>query len=251
MGRFYSETGEPTDTLLNVEKLLVEGRRLKAQSEAEKVRFPPCNSEWSAGRGGRVWCSPKRYGHSSGRTTKHDTLEKLRLNSLDYVCFLAAVEWPETGPASHGGSSLQLPAESNACALKTQPWQRTTPTCRNTTAALLRRTHALWENTNLWTSPELNGTKPLTNLNKKSNKTTRTSTQNLFQTSENQETTHSFFHELYVKLSSCFLKHTRKRRPRDLSIQEQYSVQKRLNNVHKRSTEARFRFVTTTSTNCI
>lgn len=73
IGRFYNETGQPTDTLLHVERLLDEGRRLKAQSDAEKVRFPPCNSEWSAGRGGRVWCSSKRYGHSCGLTTNNST----------------------------------------------------------------------------------------------------------------------------------------------------------------------------------
>lgn len=61
-----------------------------------------------------------------------------------------------------------------------------------------------------------------------------------------------FFDELYVKLSSLLLKeYIRKRPTRYLSIQIQYSVHKRLNNVHKRLTEARFRFVTMTSTNCI
>ncbi|XP_017268063.1 neuferricin [Kryptolebias marmoratus] len=62
IGRFYNETGQPTEALVNVEGLLAEGRHLKAQSEAEKVRLPPCNSEWSTNRGGRVWCSPKSGG---------------------------------------------------------------------------------------------------------------------------------------------------------------------------------------------
>ncbi|XP_042371887.1 neuferricin-like, partial [Plectropomus leopardus] len=59
IGRFYSETGQPTEALLQVRAALAEGRRIKAQSEAERVRFPACNSEWSAARGGRVWCSTK------------------------------------------------------------------------------------------------------------------------------------------------------------------------------------------------
>lgn len=64
-GRFYSETGEPTDMLLQTEASLAEGQRTKAQSEAEKLHFPPCNSQWSAAEGGRVWCTNKRYGNSS------------------------------------------------------------------------------------------------------------------------------------------------------------------------------------------
>ncbi|KAF0038067.1 hypothetical protein F2P81_008551 [Scophthalmus maximus] len=62
IGRFYGETGQPTEALLQVEASLVEGQRIKAQSEAEKVRFPACNSEWSSARGGRVWCSTKSGG---------------------------------------------------------------------------------------------------------------------------------------------------------------------------------------------
>lgn len=83
IGQFYNETGQPTDILLNLENILAEGRHLKAQSDAEKVRFPPCNSEWSTGRGGRVWCSPKRYGTSSGLIIKQ-TDALLHLNN--YSC---------------------------------------------------------------------------------------------------------------------------------------------------------------------
>lgn len=62
IGRYYTESGNSTPTLLQVEASLAEGRRLKAKSEAEKARFPPCNSEWSGSRGGRVWCSTKSGG---------------------------------------------------------------------------------------------------------------------------------------------------------------------------------------------
>uniref|UniRef100_A0A8C6TUQ3 Uncharacterized protein n=1 Tax=Neogobius melanostomus TaxID=47308 RepID=A0A8C6TUQ3_9GOBI len=60
IGRYYTATGQPTETLLQVEASLAEGRRLKVQTEADNARFPPCNSEWSASSGGRVWCSTKR-----------------------------------------------------------------------------------------------------------------------------------------------------------------------------------------------
>ncbi|XP_040908258.1 neuferricin [Toxotes jaculatrix] len=62
IGRFYSEAGQPTEALLQVEASLAEGKRIKAQSEAERIHFPACNSEWSASRGGRVWCSTKSGG---------------------------------------------------------------------------------------------------------------------------------------------------------------------------------------------
>lgn len=62
IGQFYSETGQPTEALVQVEASLAEGRRLKTQSEDEAVRFPACNSDWSAARGGRVWCSTKSGG---------------------------------------------------------------------------------------------------------------------------------------------------------------------------------------------
>uniref|UniRef100_A0A3Q3ICW0 Uncharacterized protein n=1 Tax=Monopterus albus TaxID=43700 RepID=A0A3Q3ICW0_MONAL len=65
-GRFYSETGQPTEALLQVEASLVEGQRIKAHSEAEMLHFPSCNSEWSSAGGGRVWCSTKRCANSSG-----------------------------------------------------------------------------------------------------------------------------------------------------------------------------------------
>ncbi|XP_026183292.1 neuferricin isoform X2 [Mastacembelus armatus] len=62
IGRFYSETGQPTQALLQVRASLAEGRRIKTQSEAESQRFPACNSEWSTTKGGRVWCSTKSGG---------------------------------------------------------------------------------------------------------------------------------------------------------------------------------------------
>lgn len=68
IGRFYSKTGQPTEALLQVEAALAEGQQIKAQSEARKVRFPACNSEWSAARGGRVWCSTKSGGVNRGWT---------------------------------------------------------------------------------------------------------------------------------------------------------------------------------------
>ncbi|XP_070773094.1 neuferricin [Enoplosus armatus] len=68
IGRFYSETGQPTEALLELEASLAEGQRIKAQSEAEMILFPACNSQWSAATGGRVWCSTKSGGVERGWT---------------------------------------------------------------------------------------------------------------------------------------------------------------------------------------
>lgn len=65
-GQFYDENGQPTQALLQVKALLAEGQQIKAQSDAKKTQFPGCNSEWITGRGGRVWCSTKRYEDSFG-----------------------------------------------------------------------------------------------------------------------------------------------------------------------------------------
>ncbi|XP_077447832.1 neuferricin isoform X2 [Stigmatopora argus] len=61
-GRFYSKSGKPTAFLLHVESLLAQGQQLKAETEAEKLHFPSCNSQWSTTRGGMVWCSTSSGG---------------------------------------------------------------------------------------------------------------------------------------------------------------------------------------------
>ncbi|XP_013889175.1 neuferricin isoform X2 [Austrofundulus limnaeus] len=110
IGRFYHETGQPTDTLLNVEKMLAEGRHLKAQSDAERVRFPPCNSEWT-GRGGRVWCSPK-----SGGVIREWTGVPRRLfspaSSVQCVCVKDAAEQDPSLQEYDG-----CPADADSCAV--------------------------------------------------------------------------------------------------------------------------------------
>ncbi|XP_053532907.1 neuferricin [Ictalurus punctatus] len=62
IGRFYSESGKPTDVLKQVEASLAQGLKQKAQAEKENELYPACNSEWRSDRGGRVWCSTKSGG---------------------------------------------------------------------------------------------------------------------------------------------------------------------------------------------
>ncbi|XP_062844326.1 neuferricin [Trichomycterus rosablanca] len=62
IGRFYSDSGKPTDALLQVEVALAQGLKQKAQVEKENELYPACNSEWSSAAGKRVWCSTKSGG---------------------------------------------------------------------------------------------------------------------------------------------------------------------------------------------
>ncbi|XP_042611997.1 neuferricin-like isoform X1 [Cyprinus carpio] len=57
IGRFYTESGQPTDALLHVEAFLTEGLKKKAQAQSEMQLYPACNSEWSEASGGRWWHS--------------------------------------------------------------------------------------------------------------------------------------------------------------------------------------------------
>ncbi|XP_066492317.1 neuferricin [Tiliqua scincoides] len=63
-GRFYDENGVPTEALREAQALIEEGQRLQAQEDEKKKLFPPCNSEWKAAEGGRVWCSKESGGVS-------------------------------------------------------------------------------------------------------------------------------------------------------------------------------------------
>lgn len=79
--------------------------------------------------------------------------EKNKYIRIGFV-FSAVVGWYETGKASHGSCSLRALAVFAASVLKTHLQQTKTLICRNMTAALHMLTHALWESTNLWASPE-------------------------------------------------------------------------------------------------
>ncbi|KAL7305121.1 hypothetical protein TKK_0002527 [Trichogramma kaykai] len=64
IGRYYDKWGNPT-----AENLIIEHRALLAKEkniieEKKKVKFPPCNVEWSPETGTRVWCSKNSGGIS-------------------------------------------------------------------------------------------------------------------------------------------------------------------------------------------
>ncbi|KAM4843977.1 neuferricin isoform 1-T1 [Thomomys bottae] len=62
IGRFYGEDGLPTPELAKVEAMMTKGLEANKQDQKEKQKFPSCNSEWSATKGSRFWCSPKSGG---------------------------------------------------------------------------------------------------------------------------------------------------------------------------------------------
>ncbi|XP_067866172.1 neuferricin [Heterodontus francisci] len=62
IGTYYDHSGEPTQTLIDAELAMMQGKKQKAEAELENKIFPPCNSEWTSTKGGRVWCSPRSGG---------------------------------------------------------------------------------------------------------------------------------------------------------------------------------------------
>lgn len=60
VGRYFTATGAKTDYHRELEKKLMEAKAAKNNKEEDRRKFPPCNMEWSADKGSRVWCSSRR-----------------------------------------------------------------------------------------------------------------------------------------------------------------------------------------------
>ena len=65
-GRYFTLDGTPTEEYRQLQTWLVEAKEEASKKETLKQIFPPCNSEWSAEKGQRVWCTKK-----SGGITRH------------------------------------------------------------------------------------------------------------------------------------------------------------------------------------
>ena len=65
-GRYFNHDGKPTQEYRNLQQWMTEAKEEASQKETLKQIFPPCNSEWSAEKGQRVWCTKK-----SGGITRH------------------------------------------------------------------------------------------------------------------------------------------------------------------------------------
>ncbi|KAG7174676.1 Neuferricin-like [Homarus americanus] len=62
IGRYYDEKGEPTSYYFDLQRWISESYSHRDSEDKEKKMFPPCNSEWSADSGSRVWCTKRSGG---------------------------------------------------------------------------------------------------------------------------------------------------------------------------------------------
>ncbi|XP_030746946.1 neuferricin isoform X2 [Sitophilus oryzae] len=70
VGRYYNELGELTPYAKQIKKLILEAEDVEKNSQLEKIQFPPCNIEWSAEKGSRVWCTTRSGGIQRSWTGK-------------------------------------------------------------------------------------------------------------------------------------------------------------------------------------
>ena len=56
LGRYYDTDGLPTHATEEVANLIREAGKLEDAVAQEHLQFPGCNSRWSQGVGGEVWC---------------------------------------------------------------------------------------------------------------------------------------------------------------------------------------------------
>lgn len=60
IGKYFDEYGQQTPYGVAVGNLIKQSELEKAKTDLEKSKFPPCNMEWDANKGTRVWCSERR-----------------------------------------------------------------------------------------------------------------------------------------------------------------------------------------------
>ena len=63
IGRYHDRNGNPTKEWYKYRKRLAKGKEEKEEKAAEEREFPPCNSRFTQGEGGIVFCSTKRQVH--------------------------------------------------------------------------------------------------------------------------------------------------------------------------------------------
>jgi predicted heme/steroid binding protein len=64
IGRYYGADGKLSRYGKEVKKLIQAAELSKDNEDLEKLKYPPCNVEWDAQRGTRVWCTEKSGGIS-------------------------------------------------------------------------------------------------------------------------------------------------------------------------------------------
>lgn len=61
-GRFYGYDGQKTAYMRQVERQIELARAEKEQQKMLRIKYPPCNIEWNAETGTRVWCTKQSGG---------------------------------------------------------------------------------------------------------------------------------------------------------------------------------------------
>ncbi|XP_043190042.1 neuferricin-like [Amphibalanus amphitrite] len=64
VGRYFGEDGRGTEHQRRLLQRIGEAHQQRRRADTDKQLFPPCNSEWSEARGGRVSCSRRSGGVS-------------------------------------------------------------------------------------------------------------------------------------------------------------------------------------------
>lgn len=62
IGRYFNTNGEATPYKKQLNDKLKQCNLEKKTQEEFKIKYPPCNMEWSAETGSRVWCSQNSGG---------------------------------------------------------------------------------------------------------------------------------------------------------------------------------------------
>lgn len=62
IGRFYDERGKKTEYFRRVEEQVDVAIENKKREEMKNNEFPPCNIEWNADTGTKVWCTNQSGG---------------------------------------------------------------------------------------------------------------------------------------------------------------------------------------------
>lgn len=62
IGRYYNSKGEKTEYHEKVDTLVQQAIDDMAAEDADHIMYPPCNVEWNADTGSRIWCSQQSGG---------------------------------------------------------------------------------------------------------------------------------------------------------------------------------------------
>jgi len=110
IGLYYDEKGEPTENFHKLKAVLVEADKIKAEEEAEKTKFPGCNSSWNEKDGGEVWCSDLSGGIK--RNWAGVPRKLFQRGKTDYRCICAS---PKTISDPHLKEYESCPPDSYRC----------------------------------------------------------------------------------------------------------------------------------------